>query len=71
MSGITDCFVSVYKEGLQELPRKVTPRESQILFDGVGRPWPNSSIAVDLADALNNAPDGVTLVIPIVGSNYD
>jgi hypothetical protein len=51
--------------------RKVTPRELKILFDGVGRPWPNSSIAMDLADALNNAPNGVTLVIPIVGSNYD
>jgi hypothetical protein len=32
---------------------------------------PNSSIAMDVADALNNDPEGVTLVIPIVWSNYD
>jgi hypothetical protein len=29
MSGITDCFVSVYKNRREELPRKVTPREGR------------------------------------------
>ena len=32
---------------------------------------PNSSFAADMVDALKNDPWGVTLVIPIVGSNYD
>ena len=55
--------------------RRVTPKSYPARTQEIGRrrwtPVAQLEHAMDLADALNNAPNGVTLVIPFVESNDD